>query len=213
MPVPANIAALSTTAGPNSPQGSEAVTTVDDYLRAHAAFIAQLRDGKLDVSAVSAYILTLLNDADAATARATLGAVGSSEVVNLTANQNIGGIKTFDTGILSNSSVRPIGYTTDVRDTVTQTTSKSTAVTINNPVGEIILHNQMINPGNVFFFDVNNSLVTLSDVIILSGGSFSFFFDVFNVFSGGFQIRGFNYTGSAVTNSPRLNFAIIRGQT
>lgn len=44
MPVPANIAALSTTAGSNSPPGSEAVTTVDDYLRAHAAFIAQLRD-------------------------------------------------------------------------------------------------------------------------------------------------------------------------
>ena len=68
MPVPANIAALSTTAGSNSPPGSEAVTTVDDYLRAHAAFIAQLRDRP------TAYALTLLDDADAAAARATLGA-------------------------------------------------------------------------------------------------------------------------------------------
>lgn len=46
MPVPANIAALSTTAGANSPPGSESVNTVDDYIRAHAAFIAQLRDEK-----------------------------------------------------------------------------------------------------------------------------------------------------------------------
>lgn len=68
MPVPANISALSTTAGSNSPPGSEAVTTVDDYLRAHASFIAQLRDQP------SAFGLTLIDDVDAAAARATLGA-------------------------------------------------------------------------------------------------------------------------------------------
>ena len=68
MPVPANIAALSTTAGSNSPPGSEAVTTVDDYLRAHASFIAQLRDQP------SAFGLTLIDAVDEAAARATLGA-------------------------------------------------------------------------------------------------------------------------------------------
>ena len=44
MPVPASINDLSTTAGNNSPAGSESPTTTDDYLRAHAAFIAALRD-------------------------------------------------------------------------------------------------------------------------------------------------------------------------
>lgn len=43
MPVPASITDLSTTAGGNSPPGSESPATLDDYLRAHAAFIAQLR--------------------------------------------------------------------------------------------------------------------------------------------------------------------------
>lgn len=43
MPVPSDITALSTTAASNSPAGSESPATADDYFRAHAAFIAQLR--------------------------------------------------------------------------------------------------------------------------------------------------------------------------
>jgi hypothetical protein len=66
MPVPSTISELSTSAGSNSPGSGEAVTTVDDYVRALAAFIAQLRDRD------SAFALTLLDDADAAAARTTL---------------------------------------------------------------------------------------------------------------------------------------------
>lgn len=75
MPVPNTINDLSTTPASNSPQGSEpALPLMDDYMRTHASFIAFLRDNKLNSSAVSAFILTLLDDADAATARTTLGA-------------------------------------------------------------------------------------------------------------------------------------------
>jgi hypothetical protein len=46
MPVPTLITDLSTTIASNSPAGSESARgTVDDYLRAHAAFIAQTRAG------------------------------------------------------------------------------------------------------------------------------------------------------------------------
>ncbi len=47
MPVPSTINDLSTTAGANYPAGTESPSTIDDYLRAHAAFIATLRDGKV----------------------------------------------------------------------------------------------------------------------------------------------------------------------
>jgi hypothetical protein len=45
MPVPTLITDLSTTAASNFPAGSDAPSTIDDTLRAQAAFIAQLRDG------------------------------------------------------------------------------------------------------------------------------------------------------------------------
>lgn len=46
MPIPTSIAALSQTAGSNDPVGGDSPTIVDDCLRAHGSFIAQLRDGE-----------------------------------------------------------------------------------------------------------------------------------------------------------------------
>lgn len=90
MPVPASINDLSTTAASNSPGGGEnPFPDLDNHIRAAYSFIASLRDGKLDASTVSAFMLTVLNDADAGTARTTLGAVG------LTGNETIAGVKTF----------------------------------------------------------------------------------------------------------------------
>lgn len=78
MPVPASINDLSTTAASNPPQGSEpALPLMDDYMRAIQSFVAFLRDNKLSTSAVSSFIMTLLDDADAATARTTLGAAST----------------------------------------------------------------------------------------------------------------------------------------
>lgn len=78
MPVPASINDLSTTAASNSPQGSEpALPLMDDYMRTIQSFVAFLRDNKLNTSAVSSFIMTLLDDADAATARTTLGAAST----------------------------------------------------------------------------------------------------------------------------------------
>ena len=62
MPVPTLITELSTTIASNSPPGSESPSSLDDYQRAHAAFIAQLRDGKaaLAGSATQAFAASLL---------------------------------------------------------------------------------------------------------------------------------------------------------
>lgn len=102
MPVPTTLASLSTTAASNSPSGGEnPFPDLDDHIRAGYAFDAQNRDAiaaKLDASAVSAYMLTVLNDADAPTARATLGAVG------LTGDQTVAGVKTFSSPPVSSAA-------------------------------------------------------------------------------------------------------------
>lgn len=54
MPVPTQITELSQTAGSNGPDGgSVSPALLDDYQRAHASFIAQLRDGKGNSATVS----------------------------------------------------------------------------------------------------------------------------------------------------------------
>lgn len=60
MPVPATINDLSTTAGNNSPAGSESPTLTDDYLRRHASFIATLRDADTTINTTIATINTTL---------------------------------------------------------------------------------------------------------------------------------------------------------
>jgi hypothetical protein len=53
MPVPSLITDLTTVAATNSPLGSESPATADDYFRAHASFIAQMRaviGGAVDTS-------------------------------------------------------------------------------------------------------------------------------------------------------------------
>lgn len=106
MPVPTSLASLSTTPGSNPPSGAEnPFPELDDHLRFGYACHAQNRDAiatKLNESAVSAFGLTLIDDADAATARTTLGAVGT------TGNQTIAGTKTFST-----SPVVPEGTAAD----------------------------------------------------------------------------------------------------
>lgn len=53
MPVPATINDLSPTESANSPAGTETPRSADNYLRAHASFIAQLRDGKTSAATLA----------------------------------------------------------------------------------------------------------------------------------------------------------------
>lgn len=54
MAVPTLITELSTTASSNAPAGSDSPSTLDDIQRAHASFIAELRDDKTDAADLAA---------------------------------------------------------------------------------------------------------------------------------------------------------------
>ena len=67
MAVPTVVTDVNVSAGSNSPTGGESIgTNADDYIRAHAAFIAQLRNGSknLEVSSKAAPACAFVSDLD-----------------------------------------------------------------------------------------------------------------------------------------------------
>lgn len=104
-----------------------------------------------------------------------------------------------------------LGYGTGSGGTVTQATSRSTAVTVNKPTGSITM---LSAAGSTSWsgFVVNNSLVGINDAVILSlrGGNSNFYtFQIGAVGTGNFQIN-FLAGGTAI-DAPIINFAIIKG--
>lgn len=106
MATPTLITELSTTAAANAPAGSDSPSTLDDIQRAHASFIAQLRDRD------SAFALTLLDDANAAAARTTLGAAASGANTDITSLSGLVGAGLMPVGAVIHiaSNTAPVGY-------------------------------------------------------------------------------------------------------
>jgi hypothetical protein len=68
-----------------------------------------------------------------------------------------------------------VGYIAGAGGTVTQTNSKSDAVTLNKQSGKITMHNAALGAGSVVLFTFNNSQIGTNDLIlpILDAGSIS----------------------------------------
>lgn len=107
------------------------------------------------------------------------------------------------------------GYDNGMGALVTQLTSKSTAVTINNLVGKITTHNASLAAGAEVTFTVNNSLVTATDYVdvgISSGGTIG----AYHVFrsstsNGGFTITISNLTLGILSQAIQIDFIVIKG--
>jgi hypothetical protein len=105
-----------------------------------------------------------------------------------------------------------IGYTTEGQGTVTQATSKSTAVTLNKPAGQITMNNASLGATTNVTFTLNNSYISANDVIVLNvnGGTTA----AYNVYtsvlgSGSASITLRNITASPLSEAVVLNFALI----
>lgn len=88
MPVPTLISELSTTIASNSPAGSESPASLDDYQRAHAAFIAQLHANTVAAPTVIV-----------ASATSTAIGAAASENVDISGTTTITGFGTIAEGI------------------------------------------------------------------------------------------------------------------
>jgi hypothetical protein len=105
-----------------------------------------------------------------------------------------------------------LGYTAEGQGTVTQATSKSTAVTLNKPAGQITMNNATLNATTNVTFTLNNTFISANDVIVLNvnGGTtaaYNVYTSVLGAGSASITLR--NITAGALSEAVVLNFALI----
>lgn len=97
---------------------------------------------------------------------------------------------------------------------VTQATSKSTAVTCEGVCGVITMNNASLAAGTSVGFTVSNSYIGANDTVNLvmaSGGTAaSYLYVVDSIAAGSFKVHLRNMTGGALAEAVVLNFSIIK---
>ncbi len=111
-------------------------------------------------------------------------------------------------------SANEFGYTADAQGTVTQLTSKATAVTLNKSAGRITMDAASLATATNATFTLNNSLISANDTVILtiSGGQATP--GSYNVFAnalaaGTVSITLRNISGGPLAEAIVINFALI----
>jgi len=107
-----------------------------------------------------------------------------------------------------------IGYTAAAQGTVTQATSKSTAVTLNKAAGVITMNNASLATATNATFTLNNSFISANDTIILTiaggqttAGSYNVFANALAAGTVSITLR--NISGGTLSEAIVINFAII----
>ena len=113
--------------------------------------------------------------------------------------------------LLLQSGTGGLGYGSGAGGTVTQLTSKSTAVTLNKPSGQIITSNASLAAGTTVEFALNNSLIASSDNVYATCNSNSYDILTSTTYSGVCYIRIKNNTAGTLSQAITINFTVIKG--
>jgi len=106
-----------------------------------------------------------------------------------------------------------LGYTAAAQGTVTQATSKSTAVTLNRSAGRITMNNASLGATTNVSFTFNNSFLSSNDILILNiaagatAASYNLWVDSLGAGTASITLR--NTTAGALAEAVGINFAII----
>lgn len=111
-----------------------------------------------------------------------------------------------------------LGYGGGSGGTVTQATSKSTAVTLNKPTGKITTNNAALAAGATVGFQCNNTFVTVNDTIILTFDAGLASVDAnysirCSAGSGAIFFTLKNESGGSRSEAIGINFSVIKGST
>lgn len=106
-----------------------------------------------------------------------------------------------------------LGYTAAAQGTVTQATSKSTAVTLNKSAGQITMNNAALGATTNVTFTLNNSYISANDIVILnvSGGATAGAYNcwVSGLGAGTASITVRNISAGSLSEAVVINFALI----
>jgi len=108
-----------------------------------------------------------------------------------------------------------IGYSAAAQGTVTQATSKSTAVTLNKSAGQITMNNANLATVTTVSFTLNNSTIGAKDTLVVciaSGATVgAYLVYVSNLAAGSATISLRNFTAGTLGEAVVVNFAVIHG--
>jgi hypothetical protein len=129
------------------------------------------------------------------------------------------GVAYEDQNIIGSDQIysgREFGYTAAAQGTVTQATSKSTAVTLNKSAGRITLNAASLAATTNVSFTLNNSFISANDILILNvssgatAASYNLWVDSLGTGTAGITLR--NTTAGALAEAVVINFALIHCQ-
>jgi hypothetical protein len=129
-------------------------------------------------------------------------------------NTKATGVAYLDPEFSTVYATEEIGYAASAQGTVTQATSKSTAVTLNTSAGRITMNNASLATATNATFTLNNSTISANDTVILtiSGGqatpgSYNVFANSLSTGSVSISLR--NISGGSLSEAVIINFCII----
>jgi hypothetical protein len=114
------------------------------------------------------------------------------------------------------SSTGKHGYTTGSGGTVTQATSKATAVTLSKSTGQITMNNAALNLDVTVSFTLTNTVIEAGDILILnhiSGGTAGSYLLNAQSAAGSASINVRNITAGSLSEAIVIAFAVIKAVT
>ena len=179
------------------------------------------------VGYISADTLKIRDSAGATDTRVTIGAAGlnmaTGKVIQVDGTTVIDAARNVTAASLSSagaiaSSGGGIGYAAGAGGSVTQATSKSTAVTLNKLSGRITTTSASLAAAGVVSFTVNNSLVAATDTVILNlqsgnatAGAYRYWVE--GVSAGAFKVVIENRSAGALAEALVFSFALLKAVT
>ena len=116
----------------------------------------------------------------------------------------------------TNLNTDKAGYITGEGGTVTQATSKATAVTLNKKCGEITMNAASLAADTTVTFTLTNSTIAATDLLVLnhvSGGTAGSYLLNAQTAAGSVSINVRNVTAGALSEAIVIGFAVIKAVT